>query len=71
MSRGLNLVQFCDYPGVLPYERSKHLFDHELSEDERSVRGNVVVGLSDRDVELLDVFEGNVSFGCSGLHSAG
>lgn len=54
-------MQNADYPGVVPYALSKNLFNRKLSDDERSVRGNVVVGLSDKDVEFLDLFEGDVS----------
>lgn len=37
------------------------MFDRDLELDERSVRGSLVVGLSDKDMRLLDVFEGDVS----------
>ncbi|KAH7884324.1 hypothetical protein F5I97DRAFT_1812660 [Phlebopus sp. FC_14] len=49
----------CDYPGVVPYSQSRVMFDRELSLEERSVRGVLVIGLSDEDVRLLDIFEGN------------
>ncbi|EJD06972.1 uncharacterized protein FOMMEDRAFT_144792 [Fomitiporia mediterranea MF3/22] len=52
-------VKGRDYPGVVPYETSRQLFNHHLSIDERSVRGNLVEGLSKRDIDLLDVFEGD------------
>ena len=45
---------------MLPYEKSRALFDRDLNLDERSVRGNLVVGLSHTDIELLDVFEADV-----------
>lgn len=54
------ILQDCDYPGVLSYGKSKVLFDRELAPEERSVRGNLVVGLSPDDIELLDVFEADV-----------
>ena len=37
------------------------MFSGDLEPEERSVRGSLVVGLSDEDVRLLDFFEGNVS----------
>ncbi|KAG2070743.1 hypothetical protein BDR04DRAFT_1076330 [Suillus decipiens] len=48
-----------DYPGILPYSQSQAMFDHDLDSEEKSVRGSLVTGLSDEDVRLLDVFEGN------------
>ncbi|KAG2149077.1 uncharacterized protein EDB93DRAFT_1143515 [Suillus bovinus] len=48
-----------DYPGILPYSQSRVMFDHDLNPDEKSVRGSLVTGLSDEDVKLLDVFEGD------------
>ncbi|TDL19892.1 hypothetical protein BD410DRAFT_899874 [Rickenella mellea] len=52
-------VKDCDYPAVIPYAKGHSLFGRELSQEERSVRGNVVTGLTDEDMELLDVFEGD------------
>lgn len=37
------------------------MFSNELEPKERAVRGSLVVGLSDEDIRLLDIFEGNVS----------
>jgi len=37
------------------------MFRRDLGLEERSVRGSLVVGLSDKDIRLLDFFEGNVS----------
>ncbi|KAG1743432.1 hypothetical protein EDB19DRAFT_1698454 [Suillus lakei] len=48
-----------DYPGILPYSQSREMFDHDLNSEEKSVRGCLVTGLSEEDVRLLDVFEGN------------
>lgn len=48
-----------DYPGILPYSQSRAMFDHDLDSEEKSVRGSLVTGLSDEDVRLLDVFEGD------------
>jgi hypothetical protein len=48
-----------DYPGILPYSQSREMFDHDLNSEEKSVRGSLVTGLSDEDVRLLDIFEGN------------
>jgi len=52
--------QGCDYPAIVPYEKGKTLFDRQLTQDERSVRGTVVMGLTEEDIRLLDVFEGDV-----------
>ncbi|KAI5117959.1 hypothetical protein M0805_001620 [Coniferiporia weirii] len=52
-------VQNCDYPGIVPYEVSRELFNHDLTREERSVRGNLVTGLSKEDMLLLDFFEGD------------
>ncbi|KAL5504301.1 hypothetical protein ACEPAH_8375 [Sanghuangporus vaninii] len=52
-------IKNCDYPGVVPYKKSRQLFDRDLTPDERSVRGNLVIGLSEKDIEFLDVFEGD------------
>ncbi|KAG1895386.1 uncharacterized protein F5891DRAFT_1059173 [Suillus fuscotomentosus] len=48
-----------DYPGILPYSQSRAMFDHDLNSEEKSVRGSLVTGLSDADVQLLDIFEGD------------
>ena len=37
------------------------MFSRDLTREERSVRGSLVMGLSDGDVRRLDVFEGGVS----------
>jgi len=50
-----------DYPGVLPFERARTLFKRDLTLEEKSVRGMLVSGLSDKDMYALDVFEGSVS----------
>ncbi|TFY82834.1 hypothetical protein EWM64_g1177 [Hericium alpestre] len=52
-------VAHADYPGVVPYTSSKILFDHDLDEDEKSVRGTLIAGLTQYDLYLLDVFEGD------------
>lgn len=61
----MSAPQFADYPAVIPYSKSRSLFldsgRGELSPEERTVRGTFVQGLNDRDVALLDLFEGNVS----------
>ena len=45
----------------MPYERGKQLFpDGELEQEERSVRGTLVRGLTLLDIGLLDRFEGDV-----------
>ena len=45
---------------IVPYSTSRELFNRELSSDERSVRGNLVKGLTEEDIFLLDGFEGDV-----------
>jgi hypothetical protein len=56
-------LQAADYPGVIPYDKSKKLLGRELSFEERSVRGTLVANLTNSDMGLLDVFEGNVCIG--------
>jgi len=56
--------QDVDYPGVVPYQQSRSFFDHELSRDECCVRGSIVTGLDEKDIRLLDHFEGEVSDVC-------
>jgi len=48
------------YPGIVPYERGKKLFDRDLEQEERSVRGMIVTGLNGEDIGCLDQFEGDV-----------
>ncbi|KAG6813413.1 hypothetical protein H0H92_011392 [Tricholoma furcatifolium] len=48
----------AEYPGLIPYEQSSQLVHRELAYEERSVRGVVVTGLSEKDLLLLDQFEG-------------
>ncbi|KAF8134919.1 hypothetical protein EV363DRAFT_1447730 [Boletus edulis] len=48
-----------DYPGMVPYSQSRVMFSRDLEPEERSVRGSMVVGLSDKDMRLLDIFEGD------------
>jgi len=52
-------VKYADYPGVIPYAKARELLGKDLTPEERVVRGTVVTGLSDEDIEYLDVFEGN------------
>ncbi|KII87642.1 hypothetical protein PLICRDRAFT_42147 [Plicaturopsis crispa FD-325 SS-3] len=52
-------IQHADYPGIVPYTKSRALFNRELDAEERSVRGTLVTGLTASDIALLDVFEGN------------
>lgn len=52
-------IKHADYPGIVPYEKSKSIFRRDLSREENSVRGTLVTGLTDQDVEHLDVFEGD------------
>jgi len=37
------------------------MFDRDLEPEERTVRGTLVSGLTEEEVRLLDVFEGDVS----------
>lgn len=92
----IHVRQDADYPAILPYWRSRSMFDHDpkpdhdlkldhdfksdhdleldhdpkpdhnlkvdhdLKPDQRSVRGSLVSGLTDQDIEQLDIFEGDV-----------
>ncbi|THV07394.1 hypothetical protein K435DRAFT_710241 [Dendrothele bispora CBS 962.96] len=47
------------YPGIVPYKRGRELFIRELEQEERSVRGMLVTGLTEEDIECLDQFEGD------------
>jgi hercynylcysteine S-oxide lyase len=53
-------LQGCDYPAIVRYESAKSLFQRELPQEERSVRGAIVLGLTAEDVKLMDIFQGNV-----------
>ncbi|KAI0342813.1 hypothetical protein BDW22DRAFT_1357337 [Trametopsis cervina] len=57
-------VKWADYPGVIPYDKTRELLQSsglkpDLPPEERTVRGTVVTGLSAKDVQLLDYFEGD------------
>ncbi|OCH86994.1 hypothetical protein OBBRIDRAFT_796617 [Obba rivulosa] len=52
-------IKETDYPGMLPYKKSRKLFPKELKARDRTVRGTLVKGLTDADMALLDQFEGN------------
>lgn len=52
--------QHADYPAVLPYRRSRELYEHDLPPEGRVVRGTLVRDLEQADIELLDIFEGDV-----------
>ncbi|KAN0093176.1 hypothetical protein V8E55_003960 [Tylopilus felleus] len=52
-------IHGADYPGIVPYSQSQAMFSRDLAPEERSVRGSLVVGLSERDMRLLDIFEGD------------
>lgn len=49
-----------DYPAIIPYAKSKQLMGRELTPDERSVRGVVVNGLTEAEIQVLHDFEGMV-----------
>ena len=51
----------ADYPGIIPYTRGKASFkDREFNQEERSVPGILVTGLTEADIKALDIFEGTV-----------
>lgn len=53
-----------DYPAILSWDQAQSLYpssEAQPQEEERFVRGALVTGLNGVDVELLDVFEGDVS----------
>ncbi|KAF8839631.1 hypothetical protein BDN67DRAFT_743486 [Paxillus ammoniavirescens] len=52
-------IHGADYPGIVPYSKSRGMFDDDLELEARSVRGCLVIGLSSEDMTLLDIFEGN------------
>ncbi|KAG6879556.1 hypothetical protein C0992_001561 [Termitomyces sp. T32_za158] len=52
-------VKRAEYPGMVPYEESRELIGHDIPLEDRSVRGTLVIGLSPRDIALLDIFEGD------------
>ncbi|KAG5724701.1 hypothetical protein E4T56_gene3759 [Termitomyces sp. T112] len=52
-------VKRAEYPGMVPYEQSRILIGHDLPLEDRSVRGTLFLGLSQKDLALLDVFEGD------------
>ena len=39
------------------------MFDRDLEPEERTVRGTLVLGLTNEDIRLLDVYEEDVSSG--------
>lgn len=55
-------VAGTDYPAIVDAETSSRWIGRELHESESSVEGVYVMGLTDEDAEVLDVFEGEVSF---------
>jgi len=50
-----------DYPAVLSYSKSKAMFNHKLSPEEKSVQGLFVTGLNESDMRLIDIYKGDVS----------
>ncbi|KAG8889953.1 hypothetical protein FRB99_003929, partial [Tulasnella sp. 403] len=53
-------VKDHDYPAVVPIHVGQELSEgKDLTDDDKTVRGVLVKGLSARDIELLDVFEGD------------
>lgn len=55
-------VKGVDYPAVVPNEIGRKILRRDLSKWEGSVRGKVVQGLTRKDLELLDIFEGDVGY---------
>lgn len=49
-------VRFCDYPAVIP---SSSNLSSSLSSSTLFVRGTYVRGLTDEDIRLLDIYEGD------------
>ncbi|KAH8100760.1 hypothetical protein BXZ70DRAFT_906950 [Cristinia sonorae] len=49
----------ADYPAIVPTHNSQSIFQRPLTQDENSVRGILVTGLTDEDIRLLDIFEGD------------
>ena len=47
---------------IIPFEEARTLIGKDLPREEKCVRGNLVYGLSQVDRDLLDVFEGDVSY---------
>ncbi|RDB25796.1 hypothetical protein Hypma_006604 [Hypsizygus marmoreus] len=52
-------VKNAEYPGVIPYAEGRLLCRRELDVEEKSVRGTLVIGLTERDIQFLDYFEGS------------
>ncbi|RXW21268.1 hypothetical protein EST38_g4583 [Candolleomyces aberdarensis] len=50
-------VKDRSYPGIIPSAESTRLFNKGLGPDEDVVRGTLVVGLTESDLEALDDFE--------------
>jgi hypothetical protein len=48
------------YPAIIPYSKSREAFDHDLGPEGRCVRGTLVTGLTTKDIDQLDLFEGEV-----------
>lgn len=54
-------VKGVDYPAVVPARLGEQVMGRALTDDEASVRGCVVKGLTAADLRFLDTFEGDVS----------
>ena len=54
-------LQNQDYPGAIPSTQSRDLLGRELDPEEQLIRGTLVTGLTDKDMEKLDCFEGEVA----------
>jgi len=52
-------VKAVDYPAVVPAKIGTEVLKRKLSDDEASVRGTVVKGLTKSDIRFLDTFEGD------------
>lgn len=53
-------VKNADYPAVVSADKGRKIVGRQLTDDEASVRGTVVRGLSRSDIQFLDTFEGDV-----------
>ncbi|PPQ67519.1 hypothetical protein CVT25_006060 [Psilocybe cyanescens] len=50
-------VKLCEYPGVIPISKGLKILNRSLTQEERSVRGTLVKGLTAQDMDFLDAFE--------------
>ena len=53
-------IKHVDYPAIVPAGDGERIMGRKLTEDEATVRGRLVTGLSAQDIRALDIFEGDV-----------